>query len=250
MPEKQLFGETILLSDMGTIDPYQEDISPMFSWIRNLELPQNPTILDIGANVGLFSLSYASIFKGAEIHCFEPVPFIYDYLNQNLKMNPNLSGNVYTHNLGMSNCLESKQLSIPMPQQHERYSKELDNRLYSVLGQGEEKFEAQFMPLDRWVKEFQIGSLDFIKIDVEGYEYSVLEGATDTLLSFQPIVMFELNEMTLALSNRTADEYLRFAKNHGYHVFGLEYGYKSELLAIDSVEQVNLISDLILFPSS
>ena len=156
---------------------------------------------------------------------------------------------MHAHNLGMSNCLERKQLSIPLPQQHQRYSKELDNRLYSVLRKGEEKFEAQFMPLDKWVKESKISAVNFIKIHVEGYEYSVLEGATDTLLSFQPIVMFELNEMTLALSNRTADEYLHFANDYGYRVLRLEYGYKNKLLQIDSVQQVSLISDLILCPS-
>lgn len=61
--------------------------------------------------------------------------------------------------------------------------------------------------------------MDFIKIDVEDYEHSVLEGATDTLRSFQPIVMFELNQMTLALSNKTADDYLRFANDHRYHIW-------------------------------
>ena len=248
MHEKLLFGEIILLSDSSTIESYPHDISPMFRWMQYLELPQESTILDIGANIGMFSLSYASMFKKAEIHCFEPVPFIYNYLNQNLKVNPNLSSNVHAHNFGMSSCVERKQLSIPVPQQHERYNKELDIRLYSVHGQGKEKFEAQFIPLDQWVKESQINTLNFIKIDVEGYEYSVLEGATDTLRSFQPIVMFELNQMTLALSNRTADDYLRFANDHGYHIYGLEYGYKTELLAIDSVEQVSLVSDLILFP--
>ena len=248
--EKQLFGETIRLSDFGIVDTYPEDISPMFSWMQNLELPQKPTILDIGANVGMFSLSYASMFDDAEIHCFEPVPFIYNYLSQNLELNPNLSSKMHAHNLGLSNCVERNKLSIPVPQQHERYSKELDIRLYSVLGEGEEKFSAQFMPIDRWVDNFKIHSLDFIKIDVEGHEYSVLEGASKTLLSFRPLVMFELNQLTLALSYRTVDEYLRFATDHGYHVFGLEYGYKSELLAIDSVEQIGLVSDLILFPSS
>ena len=89
MPEKQLFGQKIVLSDVDAIDPYQEDISQMFRWMQNLELPQNSTILDIGANVGMFSLSYASMFKKAEIHCFEPVPFIYKYLRKNLEMNPN-----------------------------------------------------------------------------------------------------------------------------------------------------------------
>jgi hypothetical protein len=91
--------------------------------------------------------------------------------------------------------------------------------------------------------------LDFIKIDVEGYEYSVLQGAMDTLRSFRPILMFELNQLTLSLSNRTADEYLRLAKDLDYNVFGLEYGFKSKLLKINSINQVDLVSDLILFPS-
>ena len=246
MPVKKLFGKTIQLSDTDT---YPDDISQMFRWMQFLRLPQKPVILDIGANIGLFSLSYASIFKDAEIHCFEPVPFIYKYLKRNLKINPNLSRKIQAYNYGMSNCFEKKQLSIPIPEQHERYTKELDIRLYSVHGKGKEKFEAEFMPIDQWVDQLQIHALNFIKIDVEGYEFLVLEGATKSLISFKPIVMFELNQMTLALSRRTADEYIQFAKDHGYNVFGLEYGYKSDLLAIDSLEQISLVSDLILIPS-
>ena len=87
MPQKKLFGETIQLSNINTIDTYPEDISQMFRWMQFLRLPHKPVILDIGANIGMFSLSYASIFKDAEIHCFEPVPFIYKYLKQNLKIN-------------------------------------------------------------------------------------------------------------------------------------------------------------------
>ena len=147
------------------------------------------------------------------------------------------------------NCVKQKQLSIPVAKQHDRYKKKLDIRLFSVLGQGDEKFEAQFMPVDQWIDEFQISAVDFIKIDVEGYEYLVLEGSIKTLLSLKPIVMFELNQMTLALSNRTVEDYLRFSKSCGYKVFGLEYGYKSKLLPIDSAAQVSLVSDLILFPS-
>ena len=78
----------------------------------------------------------------------------------------------------------------------------------------------------------------------------VLEGASKTLLKYRPIVMFELNEMTLALSKRTIDEYFFFAKTYGYQIFGLEYGYKSKLLKIDSQDKVNLVSDLILLPKS
>ena len=62
--------------------------------------------------------------------------------------------------------------------------------------------------------------------------------------------MFELNNLTLTLSKKTADEYIRFAKNIGYNVFGLQYGFKSELLKIKSAEQVDLVSDIILLPRS
>jgi len=75
-----------------------------------------------------------------------------------------------------------------------------------------------------------------------------LEGSIKTLNSFKPIVMFELNKLTLALSKKTADEYLKFANDHGYKVFGLEYGYKSKLLEIKNIKQIDLISDLIMFP--
>ena len=84
MPDKRLFGKTIRLNNVDNIDTYPEDISQMFSWMQNLELPKKPTILDVGANVGLFSLSYATMFEEAEIYSFEPVPFIFNYLNQNL----------------------------------------------------------------------------------------------------------------------------------------------------------------------
>jgi hypothetical protein len=60
--------------------------------------------------------------------------------------------------------------------------------------------------------------------------------------------MFELNELTLTLSDRSENDYLRFAKDNGYDVFGLQYGFKRDLLPIKTVEQLKLVSDLILVP--
>lgn len=245
---KELFEEKIILSDICNDDTYPKNISPMFQWMKKINFPSKPTILDIGANIGMFSLSYASLFKGAVIHSFEPVNFIYNILSKNLEINPSLNNNIQIYNFGLSNCVEKKCLSIPTPDQHVRYSNNLDNRLYSIFGKGKKKYNAKFIPLDLWVDQIQMHQLDFIKIDVEGYEYLVLDGAKKTLKSFRPIVMFELNDLTLTLSKKTINEYLQFAKNIGYNVFGLEYGFKSELLEIKSAEQVNLISDLILIP--
>jgi FkbM family methyltransferase len=250
---KIVFDEVIHLVDSGTVDAYCKDLSSMFTWMQDIELPEQPTILDIGANNGLFSLAYASMFRGAQVHSFEPVSFIFDELTKNLHMNPHISADVHAHNFGLSNRTETLKLSIPAPEQHERYRRcnqkaALDTRLFSVLGKGEKKYDAKFVPLDNWIDEQEISAVDFIKIDVEGYEYPVLEGALNTIRLFRPVVMFELNELTLTLSDRSEDEYLRFAKDNEYNVFGLQYGFKRDLLPIKTVEQLKMVSDLILVP--
>ena len=250
---KIVFDEVIHLIDSGTRDAYSSDISDMFRWMSDIKMPQRPTILDIGANNGLFSLAYASIFKGAQVHSFEPVSFIFDELTRNLQINPHLSAGIQAHNLGLSNREEILQLSIPAPEQHDRYRRcgpgfQLDTRLFSVLGKGDKKYDAKFIPLDTWINQQNISKVDFIKIDVEGYEYPVLEGALGTLNMFRPVVMFELNELTLTLSNKSADQYLRFAEENAYKVYGLQYGFRNELLKIETTEQISKVSDLILIP--
>jgi len=250
---KIVFDEVIHLVHSSTVDAYCKDISSMFDWMQDIKLPEQPTILDIGANNGLFSLAYASMYKGAQVHSFEPVSFIFDELTKNLHMNPHIINDVHAHNFGLSNRTETLKLSIPAPEQHERYRRynqknTLDTRLFSVHGKGEKKYDAQFMPLDVWADQQKITAVDFIKIDVEGHEYPVLEGALNTLSLFRPVVMFELNELTLTLSDRSEDDYLRFAKDNEYDVFGLQYGFKRDLLPINSPAQISQVSDLVLIP--
>ena len=58
--------------------------------------------------------------------------------------------------------------------------------------------------LDEVIKSSGIQSIDFIKIDVEGFEGHVLRGAQDTLLSHKPIVVLELNHWCLNAFQRTS----------------------------------------------
>jgi len=248
MRKKKIFNTEINLSGLDDVDPYENDITKMFRWMKELKLPKKPVIFDVGANIGVFTLAYASIFKDSQIHSFEPVPHLYDNLVNNIRINRHLSAKITAHNVGMSNQNETKQLSIPTSSQHERYKNNTDMRLYSIFGKGAEKISSTFIPLDTWVIENDISSLDFIKIDVEGYELPVLQGASKTLRSQRPVVIFELNQLTIALSATSIDEYLRFGIEHGYRVYGLEYGFKQTLLKIDIADQVSLVSDLILVP--
>ena len=248
MIEKKLFNESISFHETSALETYQHDISQMFRWMQNIELRTEPVFLDVGANVGLFSLAFAYMFQQSTIHSFEPINFIYQHLIENLKLNKLVSDRIHAHNVGMSNRVESRLLSIPTADQHERYSKPTDIRHYSAYGKGEEKFQVQFTTIDQWFGENNLSAIDFIKVDVEGHEYPVLQGAECTIEKFRPIIMFELNYLTLSLSKIKAAQYLSFASRLDYSIFGFQYGYKTELLPITSENQLELISDIILIP--
>ena len=249
MIKKKLFNNIILLQETSGLETYDHDISQMFRWLQNIKLRSDPVILDVGANVGLFSLAYACIYHDATIHSFEPIDFIYHHLQKNLELNQTLSSRIRPHNFGMSSQTATKLLSIPTPEQHARYTKPTDIRHFSIHGKGNEKFAANFRVVDEWVKENNISQVDFIKIDVEGHEYPVLLGAERTIRKFKPLIMFELNYLTLSLSKIKAAKYLNFASKFGYEIFGFQYGYKTKLLPISSENQLELISDIILIPS-
>ena len=243
---KIIRGTKFILSDHKINDSYPEDVSPMFAWMENLNLKKDITIFDVGTNIGLFSMVYANIYKESSIYSFEPVPFIHNIAKENFHLNSSVCKNIKLENLGLSDKEESLQLSLPKSSQHKRYKENINIGLYSIYGRGEEKFNADFLTLDKYVEREGISSLDFIKIDVEGHEYRVLQGALSTIKRFKPIIIFELNELTLKLSGNLPIEYLNFAHNNNYKVFGLGYGWGDSLVEINHADQINKVSDLIL----
>lgn len=239
----------LFFHDSEAIRTYPEDLSKIFNWMKILNLSERPIILDVGANLGVFSLAYRSMFVDCEVHAFEPIEFIYHQLSQNIKLNGQTKF-IKTYNFGMSDEAEVIELSIPTPEQHERYKLPTDVRHFSIHGQGVEKFTGNLMVLDTWFEESALTKVDLIKIDVEGYELPVLEGASKTIKKHKPNIIFELNDLGIELSGTPPERFLEFAQSHDYETYGLEYGYKTELLPIHSVEQIPLISDIILLPKS
>ena len=236
----------IYLSENEINNSYPLNITPMFDWMKKFNLDQNITIFDVGANIGLFSLAYAIIYRNASIISFEPVPFIYEIAKKNFKKNDTIFRNIKLENLGLSDKQESMKLSLPIKTQHDRYQDNLNIGLFSIYGKGEENYNADFTTLDKYVMTNNISSLDFIKIDVEGHEYKVLQGGLLTIKKFKPIIMFELNELTLKLSGTTPEAYFKLARENNYEIFGLKYGWNDTLMQIKSVNQIEKVSDLIL----
>jgi FkbM family methyltransferase len=136
------------------------------AYILHVIYPDN-LFVDIGANVGSYTILACQV-KGAKGFCFEPVPTTYQRLIDNLRIN-NLGEQVQSFNIGLSS------------KEGELYFTSDKNCMNHIVLQGEETnntIKVKVNSLDT-VLENELPSV--IKIDVEGFETLVLDGAVKTL---------------------------------------------------------------------
>jgi len=75
MSKKIQLGERNFFVKETDMSSNYSNVSKMFAFLSNIKIPDAPIILDIGANIGIYSLSYASLFKNSNIYSFEPVKY-------------------------------------------------------------------------------------------------------------------------------------------------------------------------------
>jgi FkbM family methyltransferase len=134
----------------------------------------NGVVLDIGAHVGFFTIPIAQ--RAAQVHAFEPNPESAHYLHINVEQNGLLS-KVVEHPI----ALGSQEQKVDM----EDIGDKEDHSSRHVR-------EGGAIPM-RTLDSFEFPKVDVIKIDVEGYEPEVLEGARSLIEKHQPVILFEVN---------------------------------------------------------
>lgn len=142
---------------------------------------KSATIADVGAHVGYFSMIAALTNPKARVHAFEPVDQIHARLSVNVRSNG--VQNVKLYQAGVSGKTGWADISV-------RFSGNLlstGSTLEHSADDAQLK-RIQLLPLD---EVFADSKLDLIKIDVEGHEMSVLEGARQVLKRDRPTVLLE-----------------------------------------------------------
>lgn len=124
------------------------------------------TAFDVGANVGDYSKDIIKFNPNCKVHSFEPDPRAFKELNK-------IDG-VIANNFALGEAEQDRQININKKSTH--------NSFYS-LEENENKQLVQIKTLDSYVSVNKINSIDFLKIDTEGYEYNVLLGSKNTLES-------------------------------------------------------------------
>lgn len=192
---------------------------------RNLST--GAVFFDVGANVGVYSLSVAWTFDTVEIHAFEPVPEIICEFKDNLSRNHIDSSKITINPLAVGDV--DGWVFITTDYHSSNYITDSHSE--------QKRIRVRCTTLDNYVKEKAIKRLDSIKIDVEGRELAVLKGAKETLKRFRPIVLVELFEKPSNFFDRKVDgfrETINFMLNLGYEYYVIDDN--QNLIHMDNLE--------------
>lgn len=141
-------------------------------------------VFDIGANVGCTSILFGEFAQ--RVFSFEPSPSTYSYLQKNIKQ-ANLK-NVELFNIGLGDTAGESEITFAPSNRSGGF---VSNITKASEGHVTEKITIS--TIDSFFKEREISAVNFIKIDVEGFEGRVIRGGTETLATQRPVVVLELN---------------------------------------------------------
>ncbi|MBK8698716.1 MAG: FkbM family methyltransferase [Saprospiraceae bacterium] len=132
--------------------------------IKNI-IGSKDTILDVGGHIGFYSLYLSGLVTGGRIIAIEADPSNYRRFMENLQLNPKIK-NVEVRNFGVSDKTEVLSMGI---------STSGNTSGNSFLSKSQTRVEVPCKPLYDFLKEEDLEKIDFMKIDIEGFEYRVFK---------------------------------------------------------------------------
>jgi FkbM family methyltransferase len=174
------------------------------------------TFVDVGANVGYFTLLAASV--GTRVIAYEPTPAVVTRLRENIELNAFDAVTV------VNAAVTDRQGTIGF---HESPD---DPEANSIFGKGGDLIEVSAVTLDEDLAGRGIQKVDLLKVDVEGAELSVLVGAAKVLSSAaRPTIILELNPATLRDADSDSAAIIGWLHASGYQTRNLEvFNYQGE----------------------
>lgn len=139
------------------------------------------TVVDAGANIGLYScIASVLVTQAGRVHAFEPGRVTFDRLQRNLRLNG--CKNVVANRIALSDIKKQVVLSVdPSNPTLDSHCFVQANQSVNSLASSDEIVNSQ--RLDDYFAPFGWSGVDFLKIDVEGSELSLLQGAEKILTS-------------------------------------------------------------------
>jgi len=227
IPERIQIGPAILYLDPDdpvvsgalTLRVYEHSEQALFAKYLHGDM----TLVDIGANLGLYTaISMHHLDAGGRIVALEPFPQTYEILQKNVaanQTNGRACPRVDTFNLAATP--EPCRVDLRMNPENRA-----DNRLYRGTYHGKleqwDSLPVKGRPVDDVLSELGIEEVNFVKIDIQGYEQKAISGFQKTLARSQNVILLsEFWPKGLTESGGSPQEYLQMLKNLGFTLYVL-----------------------------
>lgn len=166
-------------------------------------------VLDIGANIGFYTEVFSKL-TGPEgsVHAFEPEAANFKYLQQNCGQckNAALINKAVSDKTGPIKIYLSKMLNV-------------DHRTYPI-DDYEDVMQIEGITIDDYLTSKNIGKIDFIKMDIQGFEMSALKGMEKTLKNNPSVkIITELWPYGLKKAGSSAPEMADFVMSKGFEIY-------------------------------
>ena len=181
------------------------------------------TLVDIGANMGLYTVvSMHHLDAGGRIVAIEPFPLTYEILQRNVAANQTdgrACPRVDVFNLAATP--EPAKMDLRLNPENRA-----DNRMYRGTYQGKledwDTLQVEGRPVDDVLAELGIQEVNFVKIDIQGYEQNAISGFRKTLARSQNVILLsEFWPKGLQESGGSATEYLQMLTDLGFTLYTL-----------------------------
>ncbi len=198
-----LAGSAIDRSVIGAIEQAHGIWEPHVTSLMARLIKPTDICLDIGANIGVYTLVMSDLTPQGRVHAFEPSSTNFKFLQKNIT--DNRLSNAKAYNLALGNKVGAGNFHY-LPEfagcsfaEDKTVNSDPDKIIQSAWGAPWLRVTeaVQFNTLDQWIEQNATDRLDFIKMDVEGSERFVVEGGKNVFKKFQPILFTELNVMCL-----------------------------------------------------
>ena len=184
--------------------------------------------LDIGANVGWFSLHIARALNPQDrvIYALEPVKGSYDVLTANIALN-GLGKVIRAFNLGAGDRPGQLHFSVPKSTPGAASMIDLHPDWPS------EQQVCSVTTIDAFLAEQAADKIDLLKCDVEGAELMVMQGATRLLSQDRPVLLLEVLRKWSRAFGYHPNDLISLLAQYGYACFGVGKGSARLITAVD-----------------
>lgn len=212
-------------------------VQELFKWFST-----NPVIIDVGANKGLWSdIILEKFYENCKIYCIEPNNILSNYLRVKYDYNDNVffcSKAAYKKSFG----------SVPFyffADRHNGLSSIYHNPEWDYLKP--ETTEVDSVTVDYLFTVYGLGSVDCIKIDVEGADYDVLQGC-EKLLQDKRVKFIQIEYSPhYKLNNYKFKDVIEFAEKFGYSVYDYDGEYFQKINKENFIEDYTLTNYIITY---